>query len=748
MKKTAKRLLSLVVTAALMAGLCISASAITYPSKYWPLHDKWLAITAETGPDEVISIAQQTYDLLYPYGLDQDVCYNLEPKCALASWASEIKGDVNGAILWLQRQQELATWLSQNVGGYVDTLQNCAARLEYLELARSVTIYAQTNTAPSAFPVGPRTGTWYGSPADGSRSDGSAVLMYMEFGQGNNADYWFDYYSKTSELFRKAADGGVIELAWNFPGSTAGCQSILSADSYINENLRAMGELDATILLRLGAEMNNWAECDPQAFIQAFQKIASAARQYRNIQIVFSPDMINNRTVTADMYYPGDSYVDWVGMSVYHRSAYSGFNGNTSTYSMSYTGYNDDAYYGQGIYDADPLVGIKHIVNLANAHNKPVMVSECGFPYYNGSQDTTNFAVEQLNKFYSYVNMVYPQVKAVFYFDIPREIEVYHYGLSGSSALNSAYTSAIQNSRTYLSEVDGTAVGWEPLSQTRLTQAGTVRLAAYTSFPNVANPTVQYYVDGNLVSTLTQAPYYLDLDTAALGGGEHTVYAVSSGNQFTAVSPTYTLSVPGGSAPVTPTQPEQPAPEQPTQPGTQQPSGWAKGLIDDALEQGMVTARTEGRYQDQITRLQFAELAVNLIENLTRQEVAPAENTFNDTDDVMVLKAVAAGVASGKGEGTFAPNDFITRQEICVMLSKVIQYVDAAKGSTTLENTSTELDSAKFSDTGDVASWARGAVALLTNNELMSGSDGKVLPKNNTTVEQAIILIRALSYKF
>ena len=185
----------------------------------------------------------------------------------------------------------------------------------------------------------------------------------------------------------------------------------------------------------------------------------------------------------------------------------------------------------------------------------------------------------------------------------------------------------------------------------------------------------------------------------------------------------------------------------PEQPAGQQPSGWAKGLIDDALEQGMVTERTQGRYQDQITRLQFAELAANLIENITHKEITPAGNTFTDTDDIMVLKAVAAGVASGKGDGLFAPNDFITRQEICVMLSKVIQYVDAANGSATLANTSTQLDTARFSDTGDVASWARDAVALLTNNDLMSGSDGKVLPRNNTTVEQAIILIRALSYK-
>ena len=86
---------------------------------------------------------------------------------------------------------------------------------------------------------------------------------------------------------------------------------------------------------------------------------------------------------------------------------------------MEDTSYGENAYYGQGIYDTDPLVGIQHIVKVAAAHNKPVMISECGFPYYSGSEDTTAYAVDQLTKFYSYVNMIYPQVKAVFYFDIP-----------------------------------------------------------------------------------------------------------------------------------------------------------------------------------------------------------------------------------------------------------------------------------------------------------------------------------------
>ena len=40
------------------------------------------------------------------------------------------------------------------------------------------------------------------------------------------------------------------------------------------------------------------------------------------------------------------------------------------------------------------------------------------------------------------------------------------------------------------------------------------------------------------------------------------------------------------------------------------------------------------------------------------------------------------------------------------------------------------------------------SVALLTNNGLMAGQGSGVAPKANTTVEQAIVLIRALYDKF
>ena len=73
MKKLFRRLMAVAVAAALTAGMCITASAYTYPSAYWKLHDAWSQAVAAKSADQVLTVAQQTYDLLVPLGMSQDV---------------------------------------------------------------------------------------------------------------------------------------------------------------------------------------------------------------------------------------------------------------------------------------------------------------------------------------------------------------------------------------------------------------------------------------------------------------------------------------------------------------------------------------------------------------------------------------------------------------------------------------------------------------------------------------------------
>ena len=85
------------------------------------------------------------------------------------------------------------------------------------------------------------------------------------------------------------------------------------------------------------------------------------------------------------------------------------------------------------------------------------------------------------------------------------------------------------------------------------------------------------------------------------------------------------------------------------------------------------------------------------------------------------------------------------------MLSAVVRYVDEVKGTNTLANPDKTLNPA-FTDAGEIQGWALPFVVAITNNGLMSGKTGaaglRVAPADNTTIAEAVVLIRALHDKF
>lgn len=720
--KPLRRLLAMAMTGAMLLGMTMTAGAWEYPKAYWKYHNAWDAAFAAQDVDGVIQATEDVWNFLYAQGLNLDICGNLEYKCGRASWLCETKGDLDGALKWLNRQEEMARWLTGHGKNYSDTILVTQARRLYLENAQDVTIYAQ----PDQLQTG---GTLAGSTVDGSRTNESAVLAYVQFADGYSMEHWVNYYKNTSPKFHRAVtSGGVIELAWNVQEeSDAGCHSILDPanEDYMNSALKTLGGLDATVLLRVGAEMNVWSGgCTPELFQQAFRKVADAARAYPNIQMVFSPNCVGRWGESFERYYPGDGYVDWIGLSLYHNSNYTSRTDTFPSYSFDNQGYGVDAFYGEGLYDSDPLVMMEPFVRFAEKHGKPMMISEGGASGYDRKtgRDQTGYAVDQVNKLYSWVNMRYPQVKALFYFDAGLSSSRYDYHLAENTAIANAYETAIDQNGGYLREGDAQSKPWFALDQLGAVDGDTLRLAAYASFPGQYQTTVQYYVDGQRAGSSSAAPYYFDLDLTGLAGGTHTVKVVARSGPFEETA-TAQFTVKGeGRLPLNEADP------------------WARELLKEAQTAGLITDRTCAGFRNKITRLQFAELAVNLIEKLTGTSIDPTGQGFDDTKDVMAQKAAAAGVASGDGTGRFRPNAPIDRQQICVMLNNALKYIQRTGGTNPLTDTSTVL-SDQFQDAGQVADWAREAVALLTNGGVMSGTGNGVAPTTGTTVQEAIVLM-------
>ncbi len=161
-------------------------------------------------------------------------------------------------------------------------------------------------------------------------------------------------------------------------------------------------------------------------------------------------------------------------------------------------------------------------------------------------------------------------------------------------------------------------------------------------------------------------------------------------------------------------------------------SDWARDEVERAKGLGLVPEREAGYYTYSITRLQFAELAVNLVETATGTAIEPVPaDRFSDTGDLAARKAAAAGIVNGTGDGsTFSPDAFLTREQLAAMLCRAMGWTETGAADLTA-----------YDDGAAVAHWARESVAALVERGILQGADNALSPQDYTTVEQAILLV-------
>lgn len=176
------------------------------------------------------------------------------------------------------------------------------------------------------------------------------------------------------------------------------------------------------------------------------------------------------------------------------------------------------------------------------------------------------------------------------------------------------------------------------------------------------------------------------------------------------------------------------------------PSNWAKPEIDAARKAGLLTENTDNHFKEDITRSQFAELVVNMVEKAIGKEISPAPaSTFTDTSETSILKAYSASIVSGVSKTEFAPKNYITREQIATMLYRAITYIEKEKGK---EYTTKDDSIESYTDKGSVSSYAKQGVGILANNKIMSGTSATTLsPKSSATIEQSVLLVYRLYNK-
>lgn len=165
---------------------------------------------------------------------------------------------------------------------------------------------------------------------------------------------------------------------------------------------------------------------------------------------------------------------------------------------------------------------------------------------------------------------------------------------------------------------------------------------------------------------------------------------------------------------------------------------WAEDTIQKWFDEERILGYEDGSFKpdDSITRVEFMTM-VNSAYNF--EEVA--EINYEDADSeewyyVEVQKAVEAGYIVGDDEDTVRPTDEITRQEVAVVITR-------------LNNLEQNTDVSMFADKDDIADWASGYVGAVAIAEYMIGDDNNNFSPDDdiTRAEALVTLDRAMEDK-
>ena len=180
-------------------------------------------------------------------------------------------------------------------------------------------------------------------------------------------------------------------------------------------------------------------------------------------------------------------------------------------------------------------------------------------------------------------------------------------------------------------------------------------------------------------------------------------------------------------------------------------SAWYYNEVNKAAELGLMNGYADTNLfgpNDTITRAQVAQVLFNMAGGRADMDLPEGSYneiygyaSFGDVNGKMwygkaIAWAKAAGIVTGYGDGTFAPENNITREEFATMLARYAQkYGNYTAGSAS--------DFAAYGDASAVDSWAAEYVAWAVKGGYMGKNTNVLTPlANMTRAEAAAMVVR------
>lgn len=730
-RKTAKRIVAFILALSLLAPLAVSAA---HPKGYWPYHVAYNDAVKTGNVDEILRTGDALLDFYSNYEMNFDIAansYNVYYYRYINS-IFEKRGDYAAA----KENLDKLLYVSE-IAGIAD--MDVATSMKARKINTHLDVFALTSTEERSLHYGalnePHDGVYYGrvlttvnnhlNDAD-KLEDESIVSLYVSLGEETAGEY--DWLLKEVGMENKA-----LQVALNYPkeGNTAAEITWGMHDDNIRKTAKYLETLDCPVLLRIGAEVNVWTTpATPEVFKESYIRVAKIVREVApSVALEFSLNCVGGYGDEMLDYYPGDEYVDWVGISLY----YNRFR-NASTCEEG-----DDfgnMYFGAGDW-GEPVASAAEVIEKFG-ENKPIIISEGGAGHFNSSQsiDLTAYARDRVYTAYRTLTMVYPQIKGIVYFDTNTADSLYHYDLEENKEVADAYEKAGDENKTYLHTLDSTPQHYVPLDEF-CDGVEEVEISAYCYAHYSGDVYVDYYLDGALLGRGVGVAHEITLNAAALSAGTHTFTAVfSNGTNFNQTKKYNLTKNMYGVIDFADGAETAPAAVV---------SSWAQAEVDMAYYMGLVPQYLLTDFTAKITREEFCMLIMNVVQKslgMDNSEILKHfgktvnGGAFTDTKNEAALVANAIGILNGRGNGIFDPHSSITRQEAATMLYNTAKLLGTEGGEANV-----------FADEDNIASWARNAVAFISSvkdrmsgNAVMGGVGNNMFgPLGTYTKEQAIL---------
>jgi hypothetical protein len=168
---------------------------------------------------------------------------------------------------------------------------------------------------------------------------------------------------------------------------------------------------------------------------------------------------------------------------------------------------------------------------------------------------------------------------------------------------------------------------------------------------------------------------------------------------------------------------------------------WARADVELLANKRIVNGQSEDIYypEQEVTRAEFAAMLVRSLGLLEQTSSSFADVPADAWFAGAAATAKAHGLIDGFEDGTFRPEERITREQMAVMMVRALRVGGKELSASTITG---------FTDNAELSTWSREAVSQLSSASLIQGMEdrGFAPRKGATRAEAATMLRRALQY--